>query len=285
MQTLFKKSIIGGLSFLLLTGIAFSVGSSEASIFQGEAVENRIVIRNNTFAGTAASILPYTHSNYTAYFSVLTRVNLNHVVTLPVGNLTTGNTNNLPTNPALIAKIYVTISAFGNSNTVSPIYTVQATNNLGNNITGVSHTIQLANKSVSSSGDAITYAEANTKEFALVSPGELIEGFKITYSSNTTGTAPGSVLYRVKVEYVAKTQQEVDAETFSTDFLLATENKVNCTTDTGWSELATDFGLLSSEAQTEFRTNSTNQTIMDAKARYDYLISYNELLTDFVNVA
>jgi hypothetical protein len=37
MQTLLKQSIIGGLSFLLLTGIAFSVGSSEPSVFEGEA--------------------------------------------------------------------------------------------------------------------------------------------------------------------------------------------------------------------------------------------------------
>jgi uncharacterized protein YjdB len=43
MQTLLKQSIIGGLSFLLLTGIAFSVGSSEPSVFEGQATSEEII--------------------------------------------------------------------------------------------------------------------------------------------------------------------------------------------------------------------------------------------------
>jgi uncharacterized protein YjdB len=43
MQTLLKQSIIGGLSFLLLTGIVFSVGSSEPSVFDGQATSEEII--------------------------------------------------------------------------------------------------------------------------------------------------------------------------------------------------------------------------------------------------
>jgi uncharacterized protein YjdB len=43
MQTLLKQSIIGGLSFLLLTGIAFSVGTSEPSVFEGQATSEEII--------------------------------------------------------------------------------------------------------------------------------------------------------------------------------------------------------------------------------------------------
>jgi uncharacterized protein YjdB len=43
MQTLLKQCIIGGLSFLLLTGIVFSVGSSEPSVFAGQATSEEII--------------------------------------------------------------------------------------------------------------------------------------------------------------------------------------------------------------------------------------------------
>ncbi len=49
MQTLLKQSIIGGLSFLLLTGIAFSVGSSEPSVFDGQASEVETLVKTISF--------------------------------------------------------------------------------------------------------------------------------------------------------------------------------------------------------------------------------------------
>ena len=283
MQTLLKQSIIGGLSFLLLTGIAFSVGSSEPSVFEGEASETRILVRNDTFGNTASAILPYTHSTFTAYFITLMRVNSGHIITLPVSNLTTGNTNNLPLSPSEISKIYITISAVGNNATTSPNYTVQAIDENSQDISGVSQTIQMHNASVTTAAAAITAAENNAKEFTLVSSAASVRGFKVTYSSGNGGT-PGSVFYRVKVEYVAATPQDVvDAESFSTDFLTATENKANCTSDTGWSTLQSDYDALSADAKTEFKTNTTNQTIVDARERYNYLIAFNNTLTDFVN--
>ncbi len=286
MQTLLKQSIIGGLSFLLLTGIVFSVGSSEPSVFEGEAVETRILVRNDTFGNTANAILPYTHTTFTTYFTTLMRVNgvgSGHTITLPVGNLTSGNSNNLPTSPSEISKIYITISAVGNSTTSSPYYTLQAIDENSQNISGVSQTLQMHNASVSSAAEAITAAENNAKEFTLISTTTSVRGFKVNYSSGTDGIAGGSVFYRVKVEYVATLQDVIDAESFSNDFLTATENQVNCTSDTGWSTLGTNFDALSEDAKTEFRTNTTNTTIVNARARYNYLRAFNNTLTDFVN--
>ena len=288
MQSLLKQSIIGGLSFLLLTGIVFSVGSSEPSVFEGEAVETRILVRNDTFVGTNVfAILPYTHTTFTNYFTTLMRVNgqgSGHTITLPVGNLTSGNSNNLPTSPSEISKIYITISAVGNSATSSPYYTLQAIDENSQNISGVSQTLQMHNASVSSAAEAITAAENNAKEFTLISNTTSVRGFKVNYSSGTFGSvAGGSVFYRVKVEYVATLQDVIDAESFSNDFLTATENQVNCTSDTGWSTLGTNFDALSEDAKTEFRTNTTNTTIVNARARYNYLRAFNNTLTDFVN--
>ena len=291
MQSLLKQSIIGGLSFLLLTGIVFSVGSSEPSVFEGEAVETRILVRNDTFVGTRDDILPYTHSSFTNWnppnlTTNLIRVNgvgSGHTITLPVGNLTSGNSNNLPTSPSEISKIYITISAVGNSATSSPYYTLQAIDENSQNISGVSQTLQMHNASVSSAAEAITAAENNAKEFTLISNTTSVRGFKVNYSSGTSGIAGGSVFYRVKVEYVATLQDVIDAESFSNDFLTATENQVNCTSDTGWSTLGTNFDALSEDAKTEFRTNTTNTTIVNARARYNYLRAFNNTLTDFVN--
>jgi len=62
MQTLLKQSIIGGLSLLLLTGIVFSVGSSEPSVFQGEAAPSTVTFSlptadsDSTTAFTTVSI-------------------------------------------------------------------------------------------------------------------------------------------------------------------------------------------------------------------------------------
>lgn len=292
MQSLLKQSIIGGLSFLLLTGIVFSVGSSEPSVFEGEAVETRILVRNDTFVGTTANaILPYTHTTFTnfttgSFSTTLMRVNgqgSGHTITLPVGNLTSGNSNNLPTSPSEISKIYITISAVGYSTTSSPYYTLQAIDENSQNISGVFQTLQMHNASFSSAAEAITAAENNAKEFTLISNTTSVRGFKVNYSSGTSGIAGGSVFYRVKVEYVATLQDVIDAESFSNDFLTATENQVNCTSDTGWSTLGTNFDALSEDAKTEFRTNTTNTTIVNARARYNYLRAFNNTLTDFVN--
>ena len=69
---------------------------------------------------------------------------------------------------------------------------------------------------------------------------------------------------------------------YSTDFLIATANKVNCASDSGWDLQELEYNSLSTNAKNEFKTNSTNQTIIDARARYNYLISYNAALNDFV---
>ena len=55
MQTLLKQSIIGGLSFLLLTGIAFSVGSSEPSQFNANAAAVSVISKFGSTAGRLTS--------------------------------------------------------------------------------------------------------------------------------------------------------------------------------------------------------------------------------------
>jgi hypothetical protein len=99
-----------------------------------------------------------------------------------------------------------------------------------------------------------------------------------------SGTSTGSSAELIidDVTFFTIDSNEISARDFSTDFLIATENKANCTSDTGWSTLETDYNALSSDAKNEFKTNTTNQKIVDARERYNYLININGLLTDFV---
>jgi hypothetical protein len=100
MQTLLKQSIIGGLSFLLLTGIAFSVGSSEPSVFEGEAAYTDLLISEyyesngsthkaiELFNGTSANIVL---SNYSVVLYTNGASTVSAYVNLS-GNLNIGNT-------------------------------------------------------------------------------------------------------------------------------------------------------------------------------------------------
>jgi hypothetical protein len=75
MQTLLKQSIIGGLSFFLLTGIAFSVGSSEPSVFEGEAAVESIDSKNHQLVQT-----DFGNSSSNASFSITKTVSTSSFV-------------------------------------------------------------------------------------------------------------------------------------------------------------------------------------------------------------
>jgi len=92
----------------------------------------------------------------------------------------------------------------------------------------------------------------------------------------------GNNFRKTEVIMTYESISENDAESYSTNFLTSTENKANCTSDTGWATLESDYNALSTDAKNEFKTNTTNQTILDARARYNYLIGFNNTLNDFV---
>ncbi len=94
--------------------------------------------------------------------------------------------------------------------------------------------------------------------------------------------ASGQVLPSIYKVSNSSTISLVDSKFYSQQFLTTTENKTNCTSDSGWSTLETNYNALSNDAKNEFKTNTTNQTIVNARARYNYLISFNNTLNDFV---
>ncbi|HOJ45218.1 MAG TPA: lamin tail domain-containing protein [Bacilli bacterium] len=75
-----------------------------------------------------------------------------------------------------------------------------------------------------------------------------------------------------------------DAASYATTFLASSASGEFCTATEGWSTLETSYNALSSGAKTEFRINDDNATIINARARYLYLIGYNESLTDYVGI-
>jgi len=77
-----------------------------------------------------------------------------------------------------------------------------------------------------------------------------------------------------------------DAETFSSTFISTTNDKNgDCTTDgLSWTSLTNTYNALSYEAKVEFTNNTSNATIVSARDRYQYLRSFNNLLTNFANI-
>lgn len=266
MQTLLKQSIIGGLSFLLLTGIAFSVGSSEASVYEGESISSFAITPNVTTTGNTS----------TTYVSVA------HTFSNSSVNFSINNWN--PTS----------LQVRGNQGTVTSNFTFHNTSEFLGYIRKVkisyrTGTIVAANSYLDTSTSAITATP--TTGYTAGSAGSGFVEWNVTgndrffrihlINGGTSGTTNLTEANSIEIQYISL--DEGSAETFSSDFLNATENKANCTTDTGWLDLASDYDLLSEDAKTEFKTNSTNQTILDARERYNYLIAFNNTLPDFVN--
>jgi hypothetical protein len=266
MQTLLKQSIIGGLSFLLLTGIAFSVGSSEPSVFEGEAVSTFTITPDATTTGNTATAYvssPFTFTNSTVDFSI----------------------NNW--NPS-------TLQVRGNQSTVSANFTFHNTSVFLGYIRNIkvsyrAGTIVAANTYLATSTSEITTTPTSGYNSATAGTGFVqwnVSGYHRFFrihlvNGGTSGTTNLTTSAAIEIQYISL--NEGNAEIYSSNFLSSTAGKINCTSDTGWSTLQSDYNALSADAKTEFKTNTTNQTIVDARERYNYLIAFNNTLTDFVN--
>jgi hypothetical protein len=277
MQTLLKQSIIGGLSFLLLTGIAFSVGSSEPSVFEGEALTHELGI-NSGYTGGADGSTAWTTSNVqTGSFGSKTLLQTLNTGTIYVGSIvstakvypsgsTYGYTSKLKIGTGTALGWDLTFTLANSYKATSASLVVKQFTSAGTSYdtdTTISVNSSIAQAVTSTTSQTLTFSFSSSNQIS-IKPGAG-KRFFLESISLLIDTSPGTT----------------DAETFSTSFLSSTDNKENCTSSEGWLTLKNSFDALSALAKEEFKTNISNSTIVNARARYNYLVSFNNTLTTF----
>jgi hypothetical protein len=246
------------------------VGSSEPSVFEGEAATLFTAVIDKATTGTGTGV--------TTSFA--------DGATLPIG---TGNGNISVTNngnAVITTKFYrnnsTTFSILNNSAGEIRLYPYNTNGGeLRYEISSGFNFKSITTQFSSTSGAvSINSGSSTTDRTVTVNFSGTMNLISLKNSANSTSA---NNLQIISVSLTYESSNEVEAEFFSTSLLNATENKANCTTDAGWSSLQSDYNALSADAKTEFKTNTTNQTIVDARERYNYLIAFNNTLTDFVN--
>jgi hypothetical protein len=297
MQTLLKQSIIGGLSFLLLTGIAFSVGSSEPSVFEGEAASSTVVILE-AYGGGNNSGATYQHDYFVLYnysASSITLTGWSFQQASAAGNTwaKVDLTGSIP------AYGYYLIRGFGYASGIPngvaiPTADVTSLINFGssgklallNNTTALNSATPLPNANIidfvgvgstagQSEGSNPTGNPSNTtsvqRKGLLIDTDNNGNDFEVTTPSpkNTSSTTGLS-----------------EATTFSSTFMTSTENKVGFCNDAGldWQTLKTAYNSMAKAGKREFALNSNSSTT-EARNRYSYLISFNASLDKFATLS
>ena len=129
-----------------------------------------------------------------------------------------------------------------------------------------------------------SYAQGSTITLTLPENPSNIEKFKLILNSSTGFT--DNVYMRLEQLTISYSSELIttydDATNFANTFLNSTNNKENCLADDNWTTLSNSYTSLSSDAKNYFKNTSTNNTISNARARYNYLISFNNTLNDFV---
>ena len=264
-----KRMILLFTNLFLLAGIGTTIANYSKSVIQGDAATN-----------FSMSIKKYDTSSFGSGVSD--------------GTLSYGTTSSSITVAANTGSATVNVTYNKNSSTTTTIF---------NNTAG-----EIRLYPGATNGGSLTYAISSGYKiisFQIKSsqnPGSTINGGTSFTSLNFTenfNTLTTTVVLKNEVNATSGTTNqlrtteaiisyqsidEINSESFSTNFLSSTENKQGfCNlNDLNWSTLESDYNALTVGAQNEFKTNTTNQTIIDARGRYNYLISYNNTLNDFV---
>lgn len=269
MRFINKKFMLFMTNVFLLAGIGSTIANYSTSVIQGEAATTfSISIKkfNSTVFSTGVSDGNLSYGTSNNSITVLT------------------NTGNASVTVSFAKNASTTFSIFNNSSGEIRLYP-GATNggSLSYTISSGFKIISFQIKSSQNPGSAINGGASFTSLDFTESFVSLTTSVVLKNVVNQTS----GVSNQLRVTESILTYQsidELDAETFSTTFLSTTDNKAgSCNeNDLSWSTLESNYTNLTSNVKNEFKTNSINQTIIDARARYNYLISYNVALNDFV---
>jgi hypothetical protein len=270
-----KRMILLFTNLFLLTGIGTTIANYSTSVLEGQAIDYTLGINTGYSGPSDGSAVWTTSSSQTLTFGGKTLLQSLNATTSYISSITS------------TSKFYPAGSTYGTAGKFKV-----GTSSAGG--WGLSFTLSNSKKAINveltvkrftsngSTYDADTYISINSSNSQLVSSNtsELLT-FNISSNNSVSISGTGKRFYLEGIK-LSIDPSEDEASNFSSTFLNSTENKTNCTSDIGWSALESDYNALTIDAQNEFKTNSTNQTIIDARARYNYLISYNNSLNDFV---
>jgi hypothetical protein len=308
MQTLLKQSIIGGLSFLLLTGIAFSVGSSEPSVFSTQADNQGVVIAELYPGGAGGS------STFKKDFIVLyNRSNSNISMTgwslqyaaAATATFTIGSSSLIFGDVSIAARSYFLIltgspgsagADITNYNLTTGALSMSASAGkiaLANNSTAITFTAGPNSTFSANTIDYIGYGttasayEGSSSAPVVTTTQSLLRKGPLT-DNNQNGTDFSAVSVSNPPYYSGTdiSAFTTSASNYASDFISNTNNKNGLCNAAGlsWSTLQTSYNALSRGAQVEFGINTSDSTISSARTRYLYLRSFDPTLVNFASL-
>jgi hypothetical protein len=317
MKTIIKKSLVSSLSLVLLSGIFFSVGFNDRSIFRGDAT--------NTFA-TDLFISEYIEgsSNNKAieiFNGTGASINLKDysLVHYNNGASESSGTRYTYTYPDLIlphGASYTVYKSLATASFKPSLFSASSTSSVfgfnGDDAISLNKTIS----SVSTIIDVFGIIGMDPGNGWVESGTGITYGFK---DSSVTGSTENRTLTRLKTVlspvvysltystvvyeksfnpaewgvYAVDTNKflgwhsfgSFESIGFSQNFLLATTGKTTVCNAEGlsWTILSADYNLIKSEEKTIVSTNpSNNITISDALSRYNYLRTIDPTLPNFI---
>jgi predicted extracellular nuclease len=284
MQTLLKQSIIGGLSFLLLTGIAFSVGSSEPSVFEGEAASNNVIISEvyggggNSGAAFNADFIELFNRSTTS--ASLTGWSIQYTSTTGQ-NSGSWSVQNLSGTIKPFSYLLIRLQNAGATGAALPTPDITGTTI---NASGTGGKIALMSTQTATA--AIKIPTSNLIDFLGWGAADRFEG-----TAAAPATTNATSVFRTNVlsdsdanstDFTTGTPTPKNSSTlfsdsaliFANKFFYNTQNKEFCSSTENWSNWKTEYENLSIDERTVFR-DSSNSEIVNARDRYNYFRNYN----------
>lgn len=271
MRLLKKQLLVFSINLLVFVGLASTISGYTTSYIEGEALNKTITARFGTAnLSSGWQQFGFTTTQGTDY--VRFRSNESNYV------ITTSRSSLIDPLEQFTSSLTVTykVGSFGGSGTSGTLRAelLDNANNVLINGTG-SFSLTTATES---------YAQGSTITLSLPENPSNINTFKLILNSSSGFS--DSIYLRLeelKITYTSELISTYDDSTnFATNLLNSTSNKENCFVDDNWTTLANSYSLLSTESKDYFKNTSTNQTIIDARERYNYLINFNNLLNDFI---
>jgi hypothetical protein len=283
MAFLNKRMVLLFTNLFLLAGIGTTIANYSTSLVQGEAATSSGVVNTRT----AAKINSSNFSHQISEFAVNADSAKNYAK-LSATNYFQTNSGFFGSNsPNSIQIKSLQIGTFGSwSGAKTVTFTLTLTNG-GTKLTDAGAIDTYTSSALSNSVDGTSGLFTNITTLSIDSTsGFTFDGFRLELSTITTTSSGYLRMARFDYEYQYTSSAENEAQNYSSNFLLTTDNKENLcdSANLDWPTLESSYNSLSSDAKNEFNTNSNILIIQNARNRYIYLRNFNNSLNNFASL-
>jgi hypothetical protein len=271
MRFINKKIMLFMTNVFLLAGIGSTIANYSTSVLQGEALSRTKVAlfgtSNLTSGWVQSGFTPTQGTDYVRF-----RTNETNFVS------TSSKSSLIDPLEQFTSSLTITfkVGSFGGTGTSGFLRAeiLNSSNTVLNSATG-SFTLNNADES---------YIQGSSITLTLPENPSDIDKFKLILHSSSGFTDSKYMRFQeLTITYSSELITTYDdATTFATTLLNSTNDKENCLSDDNWTTLSSSYTNLSSDAKIYFQNTTTNQTILNARNRYNYLRSFNISLPDFI---